>query len=163
MKSGFKKTTSFIFGWLLLSLLHSSCTRIDLFERVKNIPSQQWSSSFKPQFRFTITDTVATYQLYILLRHTNKYNYNNIWLNLHAKAPGQKPQRFTLELPLATNEKGWLGSGMDDLFDHRIAVTLDPQKFNFSKPGEYIFTLEHVMREEPLQHVMNAGIRLEKK
>jgi gliding motility-associated lipoprotein GldH len=64
---------------------------------------------------------------------------------------------------LATNEKGWLGSGMDDLFDHRIAVTLDPQKFNFSKSGEYIFTLEHVMREEPLQHVMNAGIRLEKK
>jgi hypothetical protein len=32
----------------------------------------------------------------------------------------------------------------------------------FSKPGEYKFILEHIMRENPLREVMNIGIRLEK-
>jgi hypothetical protein len=30
------------------------------------------------------------------------------------------------------------------------------------KKGMYTFTLQHVMREDPLQYVMNAGIRVEK-
>lgn len=82
---------------------------------------------------------------------------------MYAQAPGDSAQKFMLELPLATNEKGWLGTAMDDLYEHRVALTLDPQKFNFKKKGTYIFTLEQVMREDPLQHVLNAGIRLEKK
>jgi gliding motility-associated lipoprotein GldH len=68
-----------------------------------------------------------------------------------------------VELPLATREHGWLGMAMDDLYDHRIALTLDPQKINFSHSGNYTFTLEQVMREDPLNHVFNVGLRLEKK
>ena len=47
--------------------------------------------------------------------------------------------------------------------EHRIALTLDPGKFNFRKAGEYKFTIEQNMREDPLQNVMNIGLRLEKK
>jgi gliding motility-associated lipoprotein GldH len=68
-----------------------------------------------------------------------------------------------IEMPLAAKEKGWLGSGMGDLFEHRIPITLDPTKFSTSKTGTYRFTLEHIMREDPLQHILNAGIRIEKK
>jgi len=63
------------------------------------------------------------------------------------------------ELQLATNEKGWLGTGMDDIYEHRIALT-NPQRF---RGGTYKFVVEQVMREDPLQHVWNAGIRVEKK
>ena len=60
-------------------------------------------------------------------------------------------------------EKGWLGTGMDDLYEHRIALTPINQQFYFKKAGTYTFSLEHVMREEPLEHVMNVGLRIEKK
>jgi hypothetical protein len=30
------------------------------------------------------------------------------------------------------------------------------------KPGKYSFTLQQDMREDPLEHVMNVGIRVEK-
>jgi hypothetical protein len=30
------------------------------------------------------------------------------------------------------------------------------------KKGEYSFTLQQIMREDPLQHVLNAGIRIVK-
>jgi len=140
-----------------------SCDTIDLYEKIDSIPGHEWSSAYKPQFNFTIKDTTASYQLFITLRHNERYAFNNIWLNLQAQSPGSAAQQFLIELPLASADKGWLGNGMDDLYDHRIPITLDPQKLNFKKGGEYIFTIEHVMREDPLQNIMNVGLRLEKK
>lgn len=146
----------------LLSLF--SCTKINLYEKVTAIPKHEWPSTLKPQFKFTITDTTAPYQLFVILRHTEKYHYNNIWINLYTKTPGDSTQaKVQYELPLATNEKGWLGNGMDDLYEHRIALTPFNGDFYFKKPGEYTFTLEHIMREDPLQEVMNVGLRIEKK
>ncbi len=150
---------SLLFSCLLLL----SCSKIDLYEKVSSIPRHEWKSSYKPKFEFTITDTVSPYQLYLIFRHNERYNYNNLWLNLYVQAPGIKTEKFTLELPLATNEKGWLASGMDDIYEHRIAITLDPDRVSFNKAGTYIFTLENIMREEPLQNVMGIGIRMEKK
>lgn len=139
-----------------------SCNTIDLYEKVEAIPKHQWQSSYKPEFTFTIKDTAVPYQLYLIVRHNNQYRYNNIWVNLYAKGPVDSTQKFSLELPLA-NKDGWLGTGMDDVFEHRVAFTLDPQKFRFSKPGNYTFTLEQIMRDDPLDHIMNVGIRIEKK
>jgi gliding motility-associated lipoprotein GldH len=159
--SPFKFFNSLIIGSAFLFII-ISCTTIDLYEKVVAVPQHKWNTDFKPSFSLTIKDTTAAYQLFIILRHNEKYNYNNIWLNLTAKSPVDSIQKFMVELPLATNEKGWLGSGMDDIYEHRIGLTLDPSKFNFNAPGTYNFTIEHVMREDPLENVMNVGVRLEK-
>jgi len=148
---------------LLLIIACAGCDTIDLYERMDTIPGHQWRTDYKPRFTIKLQDTAADHQLYITLRHNERYNYNNIWLNLYAQAPDGSREKFTLELPLAHPEKGWLGSGMDDLYDHRVPVTLDPQRFRFSRAGEYVFTLEHIMREDPLLHILNVGVRLEKK
>jgi gliding motility-associated lipoprotein GldH len=150
----------------------SSCTTIDLYEKVVPIPAHQWRSSYKPQFTFQIKDTAVPYQAFIILRHNNKYNYNNIWVNLLANGPADSIQKLGLELPLA-NKEGWLGTGMDDLFEHRIRIGNEIGKlgfvkpgadgFHFTKPGDYTFTLEQIMRDDPLTGVMNVGLRLEKK
>ncbi len=144
-------------------LLLASCDTIDLYEKVESIPGHKWNSSFKPTFSFTITDTATPYQLFVILRHNDKYNYNNIWVTLHTKSPDGTIAKAQYELPLATNEKGWLGSGMDDLYEHRIALTPTNQNFYFKKAGDYTFSLEHIMREDPLESVMNVGLRIEKK
>ena len=141
----------------------ASCDTIDLYEKIDAIPGHEWSSSYKPQFNFTVKDTSSSYQLFITLRHNERYAFNNIWINLSAQAPGATLQTFLIELPLANSEKGWLGNGMDDLYDHRIPITLDPKKLSFKRAGDYTFTIAHVMREDPLQNIMNVGLRLEKK
>lgn len=143
-------------------VLFSACTHIDLYERAVPVPAHQWQSRFKPSFAFNVTDTAAAYQLYFIVRHTNQYRYNNIWVNLYAKGPSDTAKKFTLELPLA-NKQGWLGAGMGDVFEHRIAFALDPSTFRFGRAGEYTFTLEQIMRDDPLPAVMSVGLRLEKK
>jgi len=144
------------------SLWLTSCTNIDLYEKVVPIPKHQWQASFKPTFTFNIKDTAVPYRLYFIVRHNNKYNYNNIWVRLYVKGPVDTAQKINVELPLA-NKEGWLGTGMDDVFEHRIAFALDPEKFNFARSGQYLFTLEQIMRDDPLPEVMDVGIRIEKK
>jgi gliding motility-associated lipoprotein GldH len=150
---------------LFTSYLLSSCTTVDLYEKTVTIPGHSWKSSFKPSFTFSIKDTSSTYELYVIVRHNDKYSFNNLYLNLYYKAPGQPENKVTLDLPLATNEKGWLASGMDDIYEHRIDINKELVNSNFSlrRSGDYTFTLEQIMREDPLNNMLNMGIRLEKK
>jgi gliding motility-associated lipoprotein GldH len=143
--------------------LFVSCNKIDLYEKAVAIPGQEWKSSFKPTFKFDITDTNATYQVYIVLRHTDKYSYNNLWINLYTVTPDKQQSRAQYELPLANNNKGWLATAIDDVYEHRIALTPMNEGILFRKAGTYSFTLEHIMREDPLKYMLNIGLRVEKK
>ena len=143
-----------------------SCTRTNLFEKTAVIPGHSWKSSFKPAFTFTISDTTSPYMIYLIIRHNDRYSFNNIYVNLYAKGPGpDTAQVVPYDMRLGTDETGWLGSGMDDIYEHREPITpRSPDKaFYFRKPGEYTFTLEQIMRQDPLENVLNAGIRIEKK
>ena len=137
-----------------------SCTTIDLYEKSVTIPGHQWKSSFKPSFDFTIKDTSSAYKLFFILRHNEKYSFNNIYINVYVKGPGQDTaMKIQQDLVLATNEKGWLGTGMDDIYEHRIPLAAEQSL----KAGNYTFTIEQIMREDPLENVLNAGLRIEKK
>ena len=145
---------------LLVSYIFSSCTTIKKKKKAVTIPKHQWTSSFKPSFDFTIKDTSAPYRLFLVLRHTEKYNFNNIFVNVYVKGPGQDTvQKIQRDLVLATNDKGWLASGMDDIYEHRIELGSDQSL----RAGNYTFTIEQIMREDPLENVLNVGLRIEKK
>jgi len=149
-----------LIGLLVFISFVTSCETIGVFEKNVSIPNYEWSTAFKPEIAFEINDTTSFYNIYVVLRHTDAYRYKNIWMNVYTQVPGDTLRKQRLDLLLAADDKGWLGSGMDDVFEHRIRITGEPQKL--TKPGMYIFRLEQIMREDPLQHVMNAGIRVEK-
>jgi gliding motility-associated lipoprotein GldH len=138
----------------------AACTQLNVFERTVAIPKQTWFYNYKPSFTFTVTDTAASYNIFIVLRHTDSYQYNNIWLNLATKAPGGSVQSQNVDIRLATDAKGWEGNGMDDIFEIRKNISRGPVPF--SKAGKYTFTISQVMRENPLKHILNVGIRVEK-
>ena len=80
-------------------------------------------------------------------------------MNFTTQSPRDTAKSQLLNLRLADNRKGWLGAGMDDIYDHRIRITQSPLKL---KAGNYIFGIQQAMREDPLPHILNAGIRVEK-
>ncbi len=133
-----------------------------VYEKDILLPDQQWQATYRPTFDFDIRedDTADRYNVYVVLRHTDAYNYNNIWIRGTVKLPGDPTSRSErYDLQLATNEKGWLGSGMDDIYEHRVQIQ---QETKFAHPGKYSFTLEQIMREDPLKHILNVGVRIEK-
>lgn len=147
----------------LLSLLLIQCRPIDLYERTVNIPGHAWKSNFKPSFSFEITDTTSRYHVSLILRHTDAYPYNNIWLDVQLETPDSLFSMRT-EQRLGSNEQGWLGTGLNDVYEHRILLnpTLEDSGVSFRKPGRYTFELAQVMREDPLPEVLQAGIRVER-
>jgi gliding motility-associated lipoprotein GldH len=138
----------------------SACAKLDVYEKNVTIPKYEWSYNYKPAFDFSISDTNSSYNIYVVLRHTDAYRYNNIWLNMGTQFPGDSMRYQRLEFKLGSDAEGWEGTGMDDIWEVRKPVTKGPVKF--SKAGKYTFTLAQVMRENPLLNVMNAGIRVER-
>ena len=159
-----KKLFLFLLIACSLQLIVLSCTTIDLYEKNATIPEHRWESSFKPEFTFIIKDTSVPYQLFFVMRHNDKYKYRNIYINLYTRQPNRNStEKIRFDLTLATDASGWLGSGMDDIYEHRIPLNPPEQDLYFRHPGTYTFTVEQIMREDPLENVLNAGLRIEKK
>ena len=155
-------------NWFVLIgflLVLGSCNYYDVhkslgvFEKTAFFPDHTWESSHMPVFTFRVSDTSARYNFFVVIRHTAAYPYNNIWLNLTTTDPGDTALSQKLNLKLGDNTKGWLGTGMDDVYDHRILINRYPEKL---KPGIYTFRLQQIMRQDPLPEILNAGIRIEK-
>ena len=154
-----KQLKSFFLLVVPCSLWLASCSTVDLYEKTVAIPGHEWQSNFRPSFEFEIKDTNSLYTIYVILRHNEKYSFTNIYLNLYIQPPGVDTTiKIQRDLQLATAEQGWLASGMDDIYEHRIALW-EKQPL---EAGLYTFTLEQIMREDPLKNVLDVGVRVEK-
>ena len=154
-----KKHTLKIFVVLIvLTALAAGCKQMDVYERMTPFPKHEWATADKPAFNFTITDTAAQYNVFVVLRHGDAYHFNNLWIDITTIPPGDTAQTVRANLKLGDNQK-WLGNSIDDIVEHRVLINPNPLRF---KAGNYKFMLQQVMREDPLQYVLSAGVRVEK-
>jgi gliding motility-associated lipoprotein GldH len=142
----------------IITAFVAGCQQLAVYEKTVPFPKHEWAAADKPSFNFTITDTTARYNVFVVLRHGDAYHFNNLWIDITTIPPGDTAQTVRANLKLGDNQK-WLGNTIDDIVEHRILINTNPLKF---KAGNYKFILQQVMREDPLQYVLNAGIRVEK-
>lgn len=137
----------------------TACQTMPLSEQNTIHPDHQWNSAKPEKYLFNVTDTNSLYKVVFVIRHHNAYHYKNIWVELKYTSANDKPVTSAFNLNLADDQKGWLGTGMDDIFDQRIPLTTKPIKL---KMGVNSFSIRHTMREDPLQNILSTGIRIEK-
>jgi len=143
----------------LMLLTGQGCRQLEVYEQMKSFPDHTWANSDSCRFIFHISDTTVRYHIYTILRHEDAYHYNNIWLEVKTQAPQDTIKKQSVMLRLGDNKKGWLGTGMGDVFEHRVRITRYPVQL---RQGDYVFVLRQIMREDPLQNVLQAGLRVEK-
>ncbi len=105
-----------------------------------------------------VTDTVSAYNLYINLRNTNDYQFQNLYLFVDVIAPNGASIRDTFECYLADNHGKWLGKGKGKIYDNRF---LYRQSVKFSTKGDYRIQLQQAMRVDDLNGLANIGVRME--
>jgi gliding motility-associated lipoprotein GldH len=157
LKHSSVNTLAFIF---LLAIAFSSCTPLGTFEKNVEIPDHAWTYSNQPEIKFNVTDTVSPYNVFVSLRHTDAYAYKNIWMYISTQQPGDSTfhkERF--EFTLQNQNGEWMGTGMSDIWEIRCSLFSD---IRFTRQGTYTIRLQQAMRDNPLIHIMNAGIRIEK-
>lgn len=149
---------------VVMVLLLGSCMESPYYQKEYAIPHNEWSSNYKPSFKFEVTDTNALYNLYFLVRHTEAYPYSNIWLMVSTKQPGDTTfEQTRLEIPLAEHTGKWLGRGMGEIWEQRMPISHDGDTVMLRKKGIWEIQLEQNMRMDPLPEVLQVGLRVEKK
>jgi gliding motility-associated lipoprotein GldH len=142
-------------------MLISSCRQINVFEKNTVIPNYEWKSDFTASGNFVIRDTTSAYSIYLVLRHTDAYKYNNIWLNIGLQPPGDSMHTQKIDLKLGDDANGWEGTGMNDIWEVRKLLNGEPRRFK--QAGNYNYRISQIMRDDPLLNIMSVGLRIEKK
>jgi gliding motility-associated lipoprotein GldH len=145
---------------ILLCTALFSCRQLNVYEKNTSIAGHNWKSDVAAKGSFDIKDTAAFYNMYLVLRHTDAYQYENIWLNIGLQAPGDSMRYTRYNVQLANGAAGWEGTGMNDIWE--IRKLLETSAGIFKKPGTWNFAVNQLMRDNPLPHIMSAGLRVEK-
>lgn len=153
-----KRFTYIVLSVFTACFLFACKYKVGFYEKTVVLPEHSWASSNRPDFTIEITDTTCVYNIYVVVRHSDAYHYNNLWIDFTSIAPGSVAETQKLNLKLGDNTK-WLGASMNDVIEHRILINHNPVKL---QSGKYIFTLQNIMREDPLLEVMNVGVRVSK-
>ena len=150
-------------GLIICMTALSACVSSPYYQKDITIPQNNWQTSFKPSFKFEVTDTTINYNLYFIIRHTEAYPFSNIWIWINTKKPGAtKFERTRIEIPLAEPSGKWLGRGMGEIWEQRMPITHEGDKAILKKKGTWEISFEQNMRVNPLPEVLQVGLRIEK-
>jgi len=136
----------------------ASCDKNRIYEAYVNIPNERWHVDHPVQFSPEIVDTFAIYNIYVNIRNTSNYDYNNLFLFLKTTSPAGDYIQDTLEMQLADAQGDWLGRGLSNVFFNRA---LYKRNVRFPVPGTYTFEMIHGMRSEELEGIRDVGLRIE--
>jgi gliding motility-associated lipoprotein GldH len=154
------KGRALLLGMLIASGCLFSCQPLAVYEKNTPIANGAWKSAVAATGSFDIKDTTALYKTYLVLRHTDTYQYENIWLNIGLQAPGDTMRFVRYNLSLTNGSAGWEGTGMNDIWELRKWLQIGDGRFK--KTGTWNFAIYHLMRNDPLPAVLSAGLRVEK-
>ncbi len=140
--------------WILIS----GCQNLGNYEKRITIPNHKWEKNFVPSFEFEKkSDKNQNSRLFVVVRHTNNYAYNNVHLKINISNGNDTAKSVEIDLPLtASNEnKKWTNKGMDDIYEVKYPVA------SVANPGKYKVTVENIMRDNPLPEILNIGMAVE--
>jgi len=107
-----------------------------------------WFEKDKIEFSQKISDSSKIYNLYISIRHTTEYRYDNIIMLLHQKDETEKIITETIEIDLMDDRGKPFGKGKNDI--REIEKRINKKKY---LQGDHIFELELAMREKDNQKI----------
>lgn len=144
-------------GILLLGMVLYSCDNDYLVNQSQSIPNECWLVEDTLVFPFKISDTIKAYDLYINLRHSVDYSYQNLFVFVSTYFPENPMRRDTIEFVLASPKGEWLGEGFGRLKYNTIAVR---KGLIFPDTGSYQFVFRHAMRADSLLGIRDVGVQI---
>lgn len=138
-----------------------SCNENTLYKAYEDVEDGLWPVDKKYTFQFEVEDSTQAYNLFYLVRNAQQYPYYNLYLTRQMKGPDGKAMYTRLdEMYLSDQVTGKpRGSGLGDLFDHKIIFL---RNYRFPRTGKYSITVAQSMRQNPLPYVMGIGLSVEK-
>lgn len=143
-----------IFSILLLNL--SSCGPNVIFDQKESI-SDPWPYDDIKKFDFEITDNAKTYDLILILTHSDVFSYENIYLNATTIFPDGSKTTNPVSLQLADKNGGWIGDCTGD--NCSIPIEMSSASY-FKSNGKYSIILEQYSRKDSLEGISAIELKV---
>ncbi|MCZ6595156.1 MAG: gliding motility lipoprotein GldH [Bacteroidetes bacterium] len=131
-----------------LLLMIVSCDSKMVVGEMQDMPGH-WNKNDELEFHVPRLDSLKKYDLFIHLRNTNDYPYNNIFLIASIEFPHGKTITDTLEYRMANPDGTWLGSGIGTVKENKLWYKED---VSFFESGDYIIRLSQAVRNNGSIH-----------
>ncbi|MDO5978774.1 gliding motility lipoprotein GldH [Flavivirga spongiicola] len=150
---------------LISSLVFVSCDSNRVFDTYKSVPNK-WHKDSIISFKVSPPDSTNAYNLFVNLRNTSDYKYNNLFLIVEMNFPHGKTIKDTLEYRMADPSGKLLGTGFTGVKENKLWYK---EQVVFKEKGDYTVKIQQAMRENgkvngviELEGITDIGFRIEK-
>lgn len=127
-----------LFGLLLLA----SCNSDIVVSESRSLPGY-WDKDEVIEFSVPQLDSLKKYNVFVNVRNTNDYPFNNLFLIISMEFPYGKTIVDTLEYKMAYPNGEWMGEGIGDVKDNKLWYK---ENVSFFEDGDYNITITHAVR-----------------
>ena len=142
---------------LFCLLFLASCHGRVLYSHVHDLPVEEWHADSVLTFAYTPIDSVADYSIRFVVKHTNQYPYQNLWMFVHEYQDSICTMIDTIECYLADDYGRWYGKGVSSY--ELPLVYQEPVSYHFPNTIHTI-TLQQGMRSELVKGIQSVGIEV---
>ncbi len=142
-----------------VTVLFVSCSDNVIFSQYTEIKDGVWAKDRSFGFKIDVEDTVSTYEIDILLRNTDVFPRQNLWLSIAQEFNGQEVGRDTVDIFLLDEDGKWRGSGLGSGYDNQFVWK---QHVRFPRKGSYVYRFSQLMRIDVLEGIERIGIEVTK-
>jgi len=125
-----------------------------------------WDKENEIQFSLPQMDSLENYHLFLNVRNTNDYPFNNLYLIVSMDFPFGKTITDTLEYRMANPDGSWLGNGIGGVKENKLWYK---ENVAFFEPGNYQLRISQAVRNNgevggvsQLQGITDVGYSIEK-
>lgn len=141
-----------------IALLFIGCGQKPVYSEKVDIGGS-WTYANDLAFEFNIDEIEKTYDLVLELSYGINFNYQNIYVKITTEYPDNKKDEDILSLNLTDG----MGMFLGDCNSSKCTIALLLQeKFKFNQVGKYTITIYQNGREEVLEDIYAAELKLYK-
>lgn len=144
-----------------VSIILAGCRSNTVFEGVEDFDDRVWPSAQAVRFEFEIEDAASEYDMSFHIRYTNKYPFQNIYIQHYLEdSTGDLLQENLNNILLFDPVTGIpVGSGLGDI---NTVEKVFAENVRFGHAGTYRVRVDHFMRMDSLPEVVSAGYSIVK-
>lgn len=147
-----------IIGFFCIMILFASCKQDVFYQKMDSIEKEVWDVDHKLTYEFEIKDSSAYYDIYINVRNTTDYPYQNLYVFLTNQFPSGVQMVDTLGCILCDPFGNWYGNGNGRIKENKFLLK---KQVRFQQKGKYLFTVQQGMRDDHLKGISDFGITFE--
>src|SRR5690606_11778076 len=120
------------------------------------VENRQWHRKEKQMFHVHVTENSRPYDVWMYIRHTGEYDFENLFFIFSQQGPGIPTSSYKQKLNLATPDGRWTGKTAGNLYENRLLLQ---KNYIFPDTGVYVFEIAQHMHENPIRNITDIGLR----